>query len=82
MEGKPLRWLKGEVKTPPMSVEARRKMGMLPRGLQEGEQPSMPHSRPMPSIGPGVHELRVSDQNKTWRLVYRSDPDAILLRGP
>ena len=79
MNGKPLRWLHGEVKTPPMSVEARREMGVLLRELQDGEQLSMPHSRPMPGIGSRCHELRVNDQNKTWRLVYRIDPDAIVI---
>jgi len=79
MNGKPLRWLRGEVKTPPMSVEARREMGMLLRELQDGEQPVLPHSRPMPTIGPRCHELRVNDRNKTWRLVYRTDPDAIVI---
>jgi phage-related protein len=77
--GKPLRWLHGEVKTPPMGVEARREMGMLLRELQEGEQPSMPHSRPMPDVGVRCHELRVNDRNKTWRLIYRTDPDAIVI---
>jgi phage-related protein len=52
---------------------------MLLRELQEGEKLSMPHSRPMPSIGVRRHELRVNDQNKSWRLVYRIDPDAILI---
>jgi phage-related protein len=79
MNGKPLRWLHGEVKTPPMSVAARREMGMLLRELQDGEQPSMPHSRPMPGIGLRCHELRVNDRNKTWRLVYRIDVDAIVI---
>ena len=79
MDGKPLRWLHGEVKTPPMSVEARREMGMLLRDLQEGEKLSLPHSRPMPSIGKRCHELRVNDEKKTWRLVYRLDRDAIVI---
>jgi phage-related protein len=79
MNGKPLRWLHGEVKTPPMSVEARREIRMLLRELQDGEQPSMPHSRPMPGIGVRCHELRVNDRNKTWRLVYRIDADAIVI---
>jgi hypothetical protein len=56
MNGKPLRWLQGEVKTPPWSEAARREMGMLLRELQDGEQPSMPHSRPMPGIGHRCHE--------------------------
>jgi len=79
MNGKPLRWLHGEVKTPPMSVAVRREIGMLLRELQDGEQPSMPHSRPMPGIGVRCHELRVNDRNKTWRLVYRIDHDAIVI---
>ena len=54
-------------------------MGMLLRELQDGEQPSMPHSRPMPGIGVRCHELRVNDRNKTWRLVYRTDQDAIVI---
>ncbi|HWL50920.1 MAG TPA: hypothetical protein VNQ90_00690, partial [Chthoniobacteraceae bacterium] len=55
---KPLRWLSGEVKTPPMSMEARREVGYLLRMLQEGEKLSLPHSRPMPSVGARCHELR------------------------
>jgi phage-related protein len=71
--------LHGEIKTPPMSVHARREMGMLLRDLQEGETLSLPHSRPMPLIGRRCHELRVNDENKTWRLVYRVDRDAIVI---
>jgi phage-related protein len=76
---KPLRWLGGEVKTPPMSTEARIEMGFLLRRIQEGEKPSMPHSRPMPSIGKGCHELRVNDENKTWRLFCFLDKDAVVI---
>lgn len=76
---KPLRWLSGEVKTPPMSLEARREMGFLLRQLQEGEILSLPHSRPMPSIGKACHELRVNDQNKTWRLFYFLDSVAVVI---
>lgn len=79
MNEKPLRWVHGEVKTPPMSTSARRETGMLLRELQEGEPLTMPHSRPMPSIGPRCHELRVNDENKTWRLIYRLDADAIVI---
>jgi phage-related protein len=79
MNGKPLRWLHGEVKTPPIGVAARREIGMLLRELQDGEQPSMPHSRPMPIIGSRCQELRVNDLNKTWRLIYRVAADAIVI---
>jgi phage-related protein len=40
---------------------------------------SLPHSRPMPSIGKCCHELRINDENKTWRLFYRTDRDAIII---
>ena len=49
--------------------------------LQEGDSLGMPHSRPMPSIGPRCHEIRVRDENRIWRVVYRLDPDAILIAG-
>lgn len=39
----------------------------------------MPGSRPMPSIGKRCHELRIVDEDSTWRLVYRTDPDAIVI---
>ena len=76
---KPLVWLRGEVKTPPFSAATRLETGTLLRRLQGGERLSMPHSRPMPAIGPRCHELRVVDAQKTWCLVYRIDPDAIVL---
>jgi len=79
MNGKPLRWLHGEAKTPPMSREARREIGFLLRELQEGVRLGMPHSRPLPVIGPACHELRVNDATKTWRVVYRIEPDAIVI---
>jgi phage-related protein len=76
---KPLVWLHGEVKTPPFSVGARLEAGILLRKLQQGEKLSMPHSRPMPSIGKRCHELRIDDENATWRIVYRTDSDAIVI---
>ena len=76
---KPLVWLRGEVKTPPFSTEARLEAGLLLRRLQRGEKLALPHSRRMPSIGPRCHELRIRDERQTWRLVYRIDPDAILI---
>ena len=39
----------------------------------------MPQSRPMPSIAARCHELRVNDEGRAWRLMYRLDPDAILI---
>lgn len=76
---KPLVWLRGEVKTPPFTATARLEAGALLRRLQHGEKLGMPHSRPMPAIGPRCHELRIVDAGKTWRLVYRLDPDAVVI---
>lgn len=79
MARKPLVWLYGEVKTPPFSLAARIETGLLLRQLQEGESLRMPHSRPMPSIGPRTHELRIPDETKNWRIIYRLDSDAIVI---
>lgn len=39
----------------------------------------MPHSEPLPEIGPRCHQLRVNDAKANWRIVYRVDQDAIVL---
>jgi len=76
---KPLIWLHGEVSSPPFSKAARLEAGYLLRILQNGETLPMPHSRPMPTIGARCHELRIVDETVTWRIIYRMDPDAIVL---
>ncbi len=76
---KHLVWLHGEIGTPPLSLAARLEAGILLRRLQRGESLSMPYSRPMPSIGPRCHELRVRDRDLSWRVLYRVDSDAIVL---
>lgn len=76
---KPLVWLDGEVKTPPLSAPARIEAGGLLRRLQMGELLGMPHSRPMPGVGPRCHELRIVDQGASWRIMYRTDTDAIVV---
>jgi phage-related protein len=76
---KPLVWLEREIKTPPLSQAARLEAGYLLRRLQRGETLGMPHSRPLPSIGPRCHELRINDERTTWRIIYRLDSDAIVI---
>jgi|SRR3954467_15076766 len=76
---KPLVWLHGEVKTPPFSPEGRIGAGTLLRRLQRGEKLSLPDSRPMPVVGPRCHELRIQDQDVTWRIMYRVDSDAVIV---
>jgi len=38
--------------------------------LERGHLLSLPLSRPMPSIGTGVHELRFRDRSGVYRVVY------------
>jgi phage-related protein len=76
---KPIAWLKGEVKTPPFSNEARLEAGLLLRRLQQGQGLSLPHSRPMPGIGRQCHERRISDRDQAWRIIYHVAPDATVI---
>ncbi len=78
-DDKPLVWLHGEVKTPPFSPSARLETGFLLRRLQQGINLSLPHSRPMSTIGRRCHELRINDENLVWRIIYRIDEDAIVI---
>ena len=78
-EDKPLVWLHGEIKTPPLTAEARVEAGCLLRRLQRGELPGLPHARPMPVIGPRCVELRVKDESGEWRIICRADADAVVI---
>ena len=69
----------GEITTPPFSANARLEAGYLLRQVQKGIKLSLPQSRPMPSIGTRCHELRINDENLTWRIIYRIYTDAILI---
>jgi phage-related protein len=33
----------------------------------------------MPDIGRRCHELRIRDENGIWRIMYRTDPDAVVI---
>lgn len=76
---KPLAWLHGEIKTPPFSKDARLEAGFLLRRLQGGESLKMPQSGTMPEIGARCHELRIKDGPAEWRIIFRMDPDAIVI---
>ena len=69
----------GEITTPPFSENARIEMGYLLRQVQKGIKLSLPQSRPMSSVGTRCHELRMNDENLTWRIIYRIYTDAILI---
>ena len=79
MPDKPVVWLSGEIKTPPFGASARLEAGFLLRQLQQGNLLGMPESRPMPSVGPGCHELRVSEPAHEWRIVYCVAREAIVI---
>lgn len=76
---KPLVWLHTEIRTPPFSAARRIEAGRLLRRLQQGEHIYLPHSRPMRSIGPRCHELRIRDGSIRWRIIYRLDTDAVVI---
>ena len=76
---KPLFILHGAIKSPPFTPDGRQEAGELLRRVQEGEKLSFPQSRPLPSVGPRCHEIRVRDADHVWRIVYRIDKDAILV---
>ena len=78
-EDKGIVWLRGEVSTPPFSVEARRETGAMLRQLQQGVALAFPHSRPLPCIGARCHELRVTDRDSIWRIIHRIEADAIVI---
>lgn len=43
------------------------------------ERLGLPAFRPMPVIGRRCHELRITDAGHTWRIMYRLDPDAVVV---
>ena len=52
--------------------EIRDRVGKALFLLQLGEQPGMPLSRPMPSVAPGVSELRLHSEDGQFRVFYFS----------
>ena len=49
------------------------------RLLQQGEQLGMPQAEPLPDVGQRCGALRVRDAEHNWRIMYRIDPDAVLI---
>jgi len=76
---RPLVWLHGEIRSPPFSTEAGVEAGELLRRLQRRETLALPHSRPMPIVGPRCHELRIVDAGVSWRIVYHVRLDAVVI---
>jgi phage-related protein len=52
------------------SEEVRREIGKAIRDLQRGISLAMPVSKPMPSVGIGVCEIRVCDEHGIYRTFY------------
>src|ERR1700752_5126405 len=78
---RPLVWLHGRIHSPPFSKAARLEAGHLLRRLQRGERLAMPHSPPMPGIGPRCHELQIPDEGVSWRIFYHLARDAVVVLG-
>jgi len=53
-----------------LSVNFRKQIGEALRDIQKGLLPGMPLNKPMPSVAPGVFELRVKDKSKNVRVFY------------
>ncbi len=75
----PLVGLHGEVKTPPFTPKGRQEASMLLRLLQRGERLGMPQSEPLTDVCPSCGALRVRDAEHNWRIMFRVDPDAVLV---
>jgi phage-related protein len=52
------------------SVEVRADLADAIARLEEGHSLGMPLSRPMPTVGKGVHELRLRDRAGIYRVIY------------
>jgi phage-related protein len=65
---KALKQCESELKEFPISI--REDLADALARLNEGHFLSMPLSRPMPSIGKGVHELRFRDSAGIYRVIY------------
>lgn len=53
-----------------LSIELRKQIGEALRDIQKGLLLGMPLNKPMPSVAPGVYELRVKDATKKVRVFY------------
>jgi phage-related protein len=51
-------------------IEVRKELGKAIYDLQRGDVLSMPLSRPMASVAPGVAELRIRDRNGIYWVFY------------
>ena len=48
----------------------RKELGEAITDLQLGMPPTMPVFRPMPSMGPGIGEIRIADESGAYRVFY------------
>lgn len=68
MDGKPIVWIassRNDVRRFPR--DARRKAGLELRAMQRGQEPT--DYKPIPSVGPGVYEIRIRAQD-IYRVFY------------
>ena len=71
---------KARVELQDFPEDVKRDLGKAIFDLQRGSKLTMPLSRPMPSVGTAVEELRVKDRNGAYRVFYYTkSADAILV---
>jgi phage-related protein len=76
---KPLVWLRGEIKTPPFSPEARIEAGFLLSPVAAGRIAQFAGVATHAGHRRSCHELRIGDRDHTWRIVYHIAADAIVV---
>ena len=58
-------------------LDVKSSLGFSLRRIQNGKMPRC-ESRPMPSIGPGVIELKESDERTWYRVMYLTKVDSVI----
>jgi phage-related protein len=72
-------WLRGEVKTPPFLKKLGSRHAICSDCSRKGRCLDFHTHARMPTIGVRCHELRITDHQGTFRIVYRTDPDAVVI---
>lgn len=53
-----------------LDIETKREIGTLLMILQSGKRLGEPQSKPMKSIHPNAHEIRIKDRKGAYRVIY------------
>lgn len=67
-----------DLRSPPLSERARRRVGYLLRRLQQGHQLGEPVSKRLKATE-SLFELRIPDDSRSWRIIYYTGPDEVVV---